>query len=75
MTHQSWCRVMTSWLDKPLPFGGEVEVDILDMVAMVGSLHHNEISVDCDLENTMIWKHSTCLVSRSGTSSFFHCLG
>ena len=75
MTHQSWCRVMTSWLDKPLPFGGEVEVDILHMVAMVGGLHHDEISVDCDLENTMRCKHSTRPVSRSGTSSFFRCLG
>ena len=65
---------MTPCFDKLLPFGGEVDVDILDMVAMVGGLYRDKISVNCDLENTMIWKCSTRLVSRSGASSFFRCL-
>ena len=53
MTYQSRCRVTRPCFNKLLPFRGEVNVDVLDMVAMVGGLHRDEIS---DIESTMTWK-------------------
>ena len=66
MTYQSWCRVMTPCFNKLLPFRGEVDVDIIDMVTMVGGLHHDEISMNRDLENTMTRKtlETSCVTFR-----------
>ena len=57
---------MTPCFNKLLPLGGEIDVDIVDMVAMVGSLHCNEICVNCDLENTTTWKmlNTSCVIFR-----------